>query len=100
MRGLGLPKAARSHGRRADADAARHEGLLGIVRYRILVDRDVRPAERVLGVAAGDVLRAQVAQQHVAIGAARNEATAARWQGLATGPCVATPLLLVGPEFG
>ena len=55
MRGLGLPKAARSHGRRADADAARHEGFLGIVRYRILVDGDVRPAERVLALGEREV---------------------------------------------
>src|SRR6266853_2025011 len=100
MRGFGLPTAARSHGRRADADAARHERLLGIVRYRVLVDRDVRPAERVLGVAARDVLRAKVDQQHVAVRAARNDAHPARLQGLGQGSCVGNHLLLVGAELG
>ena len=41
-----LAEAARGHRRRADADAAGDRRLLRIVRDRVLVDRDVRAAER------------------------------------------------------
>ena len=43
---LRLTKAARGNRRRADSNAARHEGRLSLLRHGVLVHRDRRPAER------------------------------------------------------
>src|SRR5262245_61754328 len=60
--GLGFAESARGHRGRADTDAARDEGLLRIVGDGVLVHRDVRAAQGLFGVLAGDALRAQVEQ--------------------------------------
>jgi hypothetical protein len=81
--GLDLGEAARGHRRRADADAAGDEGLLRIVRDRVLVDGDVGAAQDRFGFLAGDVLGLQVDQEDVRLGAAGNDAQAALFSTLA-----------------
>lgn len=56
---IGLAKAARGDGGRADADAAGDEGALRVVRDRVFVGRDVVLVEAALQLLAGDVQRAQ-----------------------------------------
>ena len=97
--GFELLHAARRHRRRADADAARDERLLRVVRHRVLVDRDVRLAERGLGVAPGQVLRAQVDQEEMAVGAPGDDAKAALVHDFRHHARVVEHLLLVVLEF-
>src|ERR1700741_3754654 len=51
---IALIEATRGECRRADADAARHEWRLWIVRHRVLVHGDMRAAERGVCVLARD----------------------------------------------
>src|SRR3546814_4980301 len=57
--------------------AARHEGRPRVVRDGVLVDRDVRAAERRVGVLARVSPADQVEQEKVIVRAARHDAVAA-----------------------
>src|SRR5712664_3566192 len=81
-------ESARGERRGADAHAARDGGLFRVVRDRVLVDGDMRAAERRLGVLAGDAHGPQVEQEHVAIGAARDHAQAAPGERSSHCPCI------------
>src|SRR4051812_8260935 len=67
--GFELLHAASRHRGRTDADAARDERLLRVVRHRVLVDGDVRFAKRAFGLAPRQVLAAQVDEEEMAVGA-------------------------------
>ena len=60
----------------AEAEPARDERLLGVVRDRVLVAGDPGPVERLLRHLAGDPERAQVDEHQVVVGAARHDAEA------------------------
>src|SRR5690606_33186630 len=62
--------------RGAETDARGHERLLRVERDAVLVAGDVRTAESRLGALAGGVLRTQVNQHQVVVGAARDDVEA------------------------
>ena len=66
-------EAAGCHGGGAYANTAGDEGLLGIVRYGIFVDGDMRQLQRFGGLLASDILAAQVDQKHVAVRASGDD---------------------------
>ena len=70
---LGDAEAARGAGRRAEPDAGRDRRLLRIERDAVLVAGDVGAAERHLGDLAGQLLRPQVDQHQVRVGAAGDD---------------------------
>src|SRR6185295_2846387 len=92
---LALLEAARRAGRGADADAAGHHRRPRVVRHGILVDRDVRLAERGVGIFPGDVLVGQIEQEEMIVGAAAHDAVIALDEPRAHGPGVHDHLLLV-----
>src|SRR5690606_2066329 len=81
-------------------DAARDEGLLGVVRNGVLVDGDVCLAQRNFGILAGNALGAQVDQHDVAFGAAGDDPQTALDQRLGQHLGVLHDLLRVVLELG
>src|SRR5262245_33565052 len=67
-------EAARRDGGRPDPEAARHEWRARVVRHGILVHRDVRMAERRVGVLAGIGLADEIQQEQVIVRAAGYDA--------------------------
>ena len=84
--------------RAADPYAGRDERFLRVVRNGILVAGDVRPRKRGLGVLPGDLLRAEIDQEQVAVGAARNDAQTTFLQHFGEDAGVFEYLLLVAAE--
>ena len=93
--GLGLAHAARGDRGRADADAAGHHRLLRVERNRVLVHRDVNLVEVGLDGFSGEILRAEVDEQEMRVGAAGDEPHAGALQFLAHRASVDQDLLLV-----
>src|SRR2546427_2460170 len=60
---LGFLHPARGHRRRPEAHAAGHEGRARVVGDRVLVDRDARLVERLLGELAGELGAAQRSEE-------------------------------------
>ena len=75
-------------------------GFRGIERHAVLVAGDVGAAERLLGDVAGQLLRAQVDQQQVGVGAAGHQVVARRVQHLAQRLAVLDHVAGVGAELG
>src|SRR5712692_1440865 len=66
----------------AEADAAGDEGALRIERDGVLVARNSRPIERLLGDLAGDTERAQIDEEQVVVGTARHHPEPFRGEGI------------------
>ena len=94
-----LTEAARRDCRAADADARRDKRLLGIVRNRVLVDGDMRARQRGFSVLARDALGAEIQQEHVRVGAARNDAKPALLQYFRQNTRVLENALLIDHEI-
>src|SRR5579859_1553060 len=97
---LGLPEAARGHGRRADAQTAADGRRPRIVRYRVLVHRHMRPSQGSVRILARDVLIDQVEQEQVIVGAPGNDVVAPLLQHLSHGARIGNDLRAIGLEFG
>ena len=68
-----VAEAARGGGRRAETDARGDEGLLRIEGHAVLVAGDVRAAERGFRGLAGQLLRAQIDEHQMIVGAAGDD---------------------------
>lgn len=83
---VGLGETTRSERAGADADAAGHEGRL-VADDGVLVEGDVGKVEDLLGLGAGQAVGAQVEEEQVVLGTARDELVAeldeARGDGVA-----------------
>lgn len=99
-RHLANAEAPRGNRGRADANSARDERRLRIVRHRILVHCDVRGTQRGFGVLVRDALVDQVDEEQMGVGTARDDPVTAGDEDRGHRARVVQHLLLVDPEFG
>ena len=99
LRHLGFLHPACRHGGRAETDAARDHGTARLERDGVLVHRDPRAVERLLGVLPRDIAAGEVHQQEMRLGTARDEPEAAGEQRGGERLRVPQDLLLIGTPF-
>src|SRR5215210_3636117 len=97
---LVLAHAAGRHRRRAESDAARHSGRLGVVGYHVLVAGDTYGFEGIFQFLARDVGADQVDQDQVVVRPAGDEVQAAFHESFGEGSAVLDDLAGVVAELG